>query len=238
MTFDVARQQMELLQLSLLHQASDRVTREYDASAQRKLGRKHGKLKNDYALIRDTELENQRVANLETLDEWCPDASLLSECLQILSHVYSDVSALAEPGSRYHEVVVGFERWTENARSNLHDPTTSGFLEPLPDLWRQAHASLALRLRSLQRELDPLPPAPTADPALGPPSSLEILLKSCAALIDGMLKELDIMLALEKKALAREKARVDEQVKALVAESEVTVPLKQRDWIPAWQKVA
>ncbi|KAK4547111.1 hypothetical protein LTR36_001332 [Oleoguttula mirabilis] len=229
MSFEITKQQIELLQLSLLHQASRKTLQEYDASAKRKLGRKQAKLRKDYESIRAVELDQQRVANLTALDAWCHEPALLVEHLQILSKVYAEVSALAEEGSRYAQLVATFEVWivdTESAATRL-----AGFAEALPPEWHKAHTSLALRLRSLQRDFEMLPPAPTADER---PSSLEILMRSCKGLLDGMLKELEVMSKLEKGILEREMRRVDEEVRALTGGEADSKP----QWVPVWQSVA
>ncbi|KAK5126696.1 hypothetical protein LTR85_009630 [Meristemomyces frigidus] len=231
MTFEINKQQIELLQLSLLHQASTKTMREYEASAKRKLGRKQAKLRKDYECIRAIEMEQQRVANLTALDVWCHEPALLAEHLQILSKVYAEVSALAEEGSRYAHLVARFEVWVHGAESAAN---RSGFVEALPPEWHKAHTSIALRSRSLQRDFEMLPPAPQSEER---PSSLEMLISSCKELLDGMLKELELMSKLEKGILEREKKRVEEEVAALTNSAALTASSKKQ-WVPAWQSVA
>lgn len=226
-TFDVAKQQIELLQLSLLHQASSQCTREYTASAKRKLSKMHTKLRKEYETIRATELVHQRVSNLSALESWCRDPSLLVENLQILSLVYSDLTSLTEEGSRHGDVLNMFEIWMNEAEA----PLPGIFIQPLPDEWRTAHASLALKLRSIQRNLGVLPP-PHSSSEEG--SGLQVVLKGCKSLVDGMLRELDIMVKLEKELLARETNKIEEEVKGLILDDVGT----QNNWVPAWQSVA
>ncbi|KAK5171830.1 uncharacterized protein LTR77_003466 [Saxophila tyrrhenica] len=209
MTFDVAKQQIELLQLSLMHQASSKCMQEYTASARRKLGKKHTKLRKDYEGIRATELVQQRTANLSALETWCRDPSMLVENLQILSLVYSDLTSLIGDGSRHADMVSMFELWMNEAEA----PEAGTFLQPLPDDWRTAHASLALKLRSVQRNLRVLPPpSDTSDSSSG----LAVVLKGCETLVDGMLRELEMMMKLEKELLTRDRSRLEEDVKVLV----------------------
>lgn len=224
-TFDVAKQQIELLQLSLLHQASTQCSREYTASAKRKLSKIHAKLRKEYETIRATELVHQRVANLSALDSWCRDPSLLVENLQILSLVYSDLTSLLEDGSRHADVLNMFELWMNEAEA----PLPGVFIQTLPDEWKAAHASLALKLRSIQRNLGVLPP-PHSSTEKG--SSLQVVLNGCKSLVDGMLRELDLMLKLEKDLLARETNKIEEEVKGLVLDN-----FGMQDWVPAWQSV-
>jgi hypothetical protein len=225
-TFDTAKQQIELLQLSLMHQASSKCMQDYTASARRKLGKKHTRLRKDYESIRATELVQQRLMNLSALEAWCRDPGMLVENLQILSLVYSDLTSLIEDGSRHGDVVGVFELWMNEAEA----PEPGAFIQPLPDNWKAAHASLALKLRSIQRNLGVLPPPKGTEDEM---SSLALVLKGCKALVDGMMKELEIMVKVEKELLARERNRLEEDVKALVLDDVGMQPI----WRPAWQKV-
>lgn len=228
-SFDTAKQQIELLQLSLLHQAATKCMQEYTASAKRKLGKKHAKLRKEYESIRASELVHQRAANLAALETWCPDPGLLVENLQILSLVYSDLTSLMEEGSRHGDVVSMFELWMSEAEA----PEPGSFVQPLPDDWKAAHASLTLKLRSIQRNIRVLPPVQPAGDG-DERSGLEIILKGCKTLVDEMSKELEVMSKLEKEMLARERNRVENEVKALMND-DVNV---KSNWTPAWQKVA
>ena len=201
--------------------------RDYTSSAKRKLGKKHTKLRKDYESIRATELVHQRITNLSALESWCRDSGMMVENLQILSLVYSDLTSLIEDGSRHGDVVSMFELWMNEAEA----PEPGTFIQPLPDDWRTAHASLALKLRSIQRNLGVLAP-PHVDSEEG--SGLEVVLKGCKALVDGMLKELEMMAKLEKELLARERSKIDEEVRGLVMD-DVGV---QQAWVPVWQRVA
>ena len=227
MTFDIAKQQIELLQLSLLHQASVKSTHDYTTSAKRKLNRKHTKLRKDYENIRATELVHQRAASLAALESWCSDPGLLVENLQILSMVYSDLSALMEEGSRHGHIVQMFELWINDAEA----PASGGFVQPLPEEWRSAHASLALKLRAIQRNLGVLPPLPENNNVER--SGLQVVLEGCKKLVDGMVKELEVMTRLEGEVMARETARVEDEVKSLMMDDG-----GRYAWTPAWQKMA
>lgn len=227
-SLDVAKHQIELLQLSLLHQTSAQCSAEYDASAKRKLGRKHAKLRKEYEAIRATELVHQRALNLASLESWCSDPTMLIENLQILSLVHSDLEALTEEGSRHAELVKKFERWFENSQ----DPANLDFVQSLPEEWHNTHSSLALKARSIQRNLGVLRPPERSDE----PTALETVLKGCKSVMDGLLKELDLMSKLEKEILAKETAKVEEQVRALVLDD--TGMSQAQPWIPAWGQVS
>ena len=232
-SFDVAKQQIELLQLSLLHQGAAQCSAEYTASAKRKLGRKHTKLRKEYESIRATELVHQRALNLAGLETWCADPQMLVENLQILSLVYSDLESLTEENSRHASLVKTFEHWITTAQNSTSDNT---FISALPEDWHVTHSSLALKLRSIQRNLGVLrPPEKSEDP-----SALEIVLRGCKGLVDGIVRELEVMAKLEKEVLERERGRVEDEVRALVL-GEVGVSGVGGDggkWVPAWGRVS
>jgi len=229
-TFEIAKEQFELMQLSLLHQSATRALQEYEASAKRKLSKKQVKLRKECEAIRVMELEWQRIVNLTALDSWCSDPALLAEDLQILSKVYVEVFALTEADSRYSELVSVFEAWIEQAELSLQGQA-SNFLEAIPQEWHKAHTSLALRLRALQRDIEMLPPFRSSE--RDTQSNLEILITSVVQLLDSMLKELEMMTKLEKAILEREKIRVEEVVKAI----DYRTVTRAKDWVPAWQDV-
>jgi hypothetical protein len=228
--FDVAKQQIELLQLSLLHEASAQTTRQYTADAKRKLGRRHARLRKDFEAVRAAELAQQKLANMKALQAWCPDPTLLAENLQALARVHKDVNAITHPESRYTELLRVFKDWAALAETKMAE-TTKGFVEPLPGSWREAHASTALKIRSLQREMAPLPPLPEQDPLNGVETSLEMILGSCRSLVDGILRELDMMAKLEKELLGQEKARIDGAIGALRLDGH-----REQVWTSAWLK--
>jgi len=227
--FDVALQQIELLQLSLLHETSAQTTRQYADDAKRKLGKKHSKLRKDFEAICAAETAQQKVANLKALQAWCPDPSLLAGNLQTLARVHKDVVAITHPESRYTELLHVFEDWAASAETRITSPA-GGFVEPLPGPWREAHASTALKIRSLQRELSALPPLPEQNAEAEADTSLQVILSSCRSLVDGILRELDVMGKLEKELLGQESARIDGAVGALSL-TEGT----ESAWVPAWQ---
>ncbi|RMZ17847.1 hypothetical protein D0860_00189 [Hortaea werneckii] len=226
-TGEVARQQLELLQLSLFHQESTEAMRQYEKSAQKKLGRKQVKLRKEHEAIRSIEMEQQRVANLKALDAWCHDPALLTEHLHVLNKMYNELAAFIEQGSRYYWLADLFESWIEAAQA----PAPGSFVEPLLPEWHKTHTSLSLRLRALQRDLDMLPPPPRN---LETPSSLEMLMDSCRDLHGGMLKELEMMTKLERCILDNEKRRVEEEVKDIAPGETLTEAVKS-PWVPAWQ---
>lgn len=218
--------------MSLLHGSSTKTLEQYLDSAHRKLGRKHARLRKELTAIIAAETEHQRVANLEVLHTWSPDPVYLVENLQTLARVHRDIAAVTETGSRYADVLKTFDVWISRAEITM---TGGGdiFMNPLPSEWQEAHASVALKVRSLQREMAVLPPLPTRSAANEEPTSLETLMGSCRTLIDGILRELDMMHKLEKEVIAVEKARVDSAVSGIdlgdvAAGSDVA-------WVPAWQ---
>ena len=230
--FDVARQQVELLQLSLIHEASVQTTRQFAVDAKRKLGKRHARLRKDFEAVREAELAQQKLANLKALQAWCPDPSLLAENLQTLARVHKDVVALTHSESRYTGLLAVFEDWVTAAEGKI-TADSKGFVEPLPGSWREGHASTALKIRSLQREMATLPPLPDQEASHGVETSLQMILGSCRSLVDGILRELDMMAKLEKELLGQEQGRIDGAIGALRLDEH-----QKHDWIPAWQKTA
>ena len=230
--FDIARQQVELLQLSLIHEASAQTTRQYTVDAKRKLGKRHARLRKGFEAVREAELAQQKLANLKALQAWCPDPSLLAENLQTLARVHKDVVALTHSESRYTGLLAIFEDWA-TAAENKMTSNTKGFVEPLPGSWREAHASTALKIRSLQREMATLPPLPDQEASNGLETSLQMILGSCRSLVDGILRELDMMAKLEKELLGQEKGRIDGAIGALRLDDH-----QKHAWVPAWQNTA
>ena len=163
------------------------------------------------------------------MQAWCPDPSLLAGNLQTLARVHKDVVAITHPESRYTELLHVFEDWADSAEKRITSPV-GGFVEPLPGPWREAHASTALKIRSLQREMSALPPLPEQNADAEVDTSLRVILSSCRSLVDGILRELDVMGKLEKELLGQESARIDGAVGALSLAGK-----DESAWVPAWQ---
>ncbi|KAF2173341.1 hypothetical protein M409DRAFT_17281 [Zasmidium cellare ATCC 36951] len=234
-TAEVALEQIDLLQLSLLHRSSEQVLAEYEASARQKLAKQHARLRKEYESIRGHELEQRRLTNLSAIETWCPDHALLAEHLQTLNRVVTALRMHTEPGSRYSELSDTFDSWATKAEATLFDDTqAASFIEALPESWRAAHTSLALKLRSIQRDLDTLPPVPPPSSS-DVQSSLEIIMDNCSSLVDDMLKSLEVMTKLQKEVLQRGKARIDEQINALMSTGQ---DAEKENWVPAWTSVS
>lgn len=232
-TFDVALEQVQLLQLTLLHRSSGPILSEYEASARRDLGKRHSRLRKDYESIRSYEQEQRRLTNLAAIESWCPDEALLAEHLQTVSRVVTAIRAHTDPGSRYSDLSDSFDAWATRAEATLFDDQPAGsFIEALPESWRATHTSLALKLRSIQRDLDTLPPVPPASPS-DSQSSLEIILDGSSSLVDDMLKALEVMTKLQKEVLQRGKARIDEQINALISANQSGYEAEKENWVPA-----
>lgn len=232
MSFEVAKQQIELLQMSLLHEASTQTLRQYSGDAKSKLGKKHARLRNELETIRAGETAQQKVANLEALQSWCSDPSMLAENLQVLARVHKDVVAITYPESRYTELLHVFEDWVATAEGTMNGHSSS-FVEPLPGSWREAHASTALKIRSLQREMATLPPLPEQDNDATSKTSLHVVFTSCRSLVDGILRELDLMATLERELLGQEQVRINSAVAGLDMKAHAG-----NAWVPAWQKAS
>lgn len=237
-----ALEQIELLQLSLLHQNSAQTQRVYELSARQRLKKYHTRLVKDYEAVHAHEREQRQITNLTALETWCPEPSLLAEHLQTLSRIVSELRSQLEKGSRYSEVVETFETWATGAEDVLLHPDTgssskSPFVESLPESWRAMHTSLALKLRSTHRDIQMLPPLPLRDNAAMEASSLEVMVTNCETLVEGMLKELEVMTKLQKEVASLGKARIDERITGLMSEGSNAGEGDKENWIPAWTRV-
>ncbi|KAM3415408.1 hypothetical protein BST61_g8934 [Cercospora zeina] len=236
MPFDVALEQIELLQLSLMHQTSFATLRAYEASARQKLGKMHSRLQKEYQSIAKQEQQNRRAANLDALETWCPDPALLAEHLQTVSRAVTDLRAHTEQGSRFSELVRIFGEWAAKAESILMGNTSlAAVIEALPESWRSQHTSLALNLRSIQRDLGTLPPLPPPASPPADPASLFVMLDNCASLADSMVRELEMMVKLQTELLQQGRSRIDQHIGTLV--SHTNSGSGKENWNPVWHSV-
>nr|OQO20728.1 hypothetical protein B0A51_12762 [Rachicladosporium sp. CCFEE 5018] len=212
-----ARQDLHLLHLSLLHSTSFATTRAYKASAERQLGARHAKLRTALIPLREREAEEAKQENLAALLAWNDDPTELVADLQSLARIHRDVEALLS--TRYADLVAQFETWLEDAMavSEVSHDNGREFVDPLPREWKDAHTSIALQVRALQRGLATLPPAPSVpeDGEEEVVTGLHRLLETCHKLVDKTLKEMEIMRDIEAKVLEGEERRVQSMVGSL-----------------------
>ncbi|KAF2719397.1 hypothetical protein K431DRAFT_228851 [Polychaeton citri CBS 116435] len=223
---DVLLQQIELLQLSLLHQTSTETLLEYESSAFGELAQRHASLRKRHENLKDIESKQRKLRNIEALNAWCNDQSQFNESLAILCRVIQELCVLSESNSKFDEVVLVFSEWIGQSDS-------SDALLPLQQDWRASHASLALKLRSLQRLLQNLPPVPSD--AKG--TSLWRLSRCCSVHVDGMLRELDVLGRLERQMLKSHKARLDREIERYILTEPPSATQTPNDgsWIPMWE---
>ncbi|KAK6437109.1 hypothetical protein LTR95_006701 [Oleoguttula sp. CCFEE 5521] len=231
-----ARQDLHLLHLSLLHSTSFATTRSYNASAERQLGVRHAKLRTALVSLREREAEEAEKESLAALLAWNEDPTELVADLKSLARIHRDLEALL--ATRYADLAAEFEAWLEDAMavSEVNHDNGSEFVDPLPREWKDAHTSMALQVRALQRGLATLPPAPSvpADSEGEVLTGLHRLLETCHRLVDETLKEMEIMRGIEAKVLEGEERRVQSMVGSLRFGDVESLGGKEEVWRPAW----
>lgn len=180
--------EVELYQLSLYHEQACDALERWEADARRKLGDHQSQLREMVQEIVVLEQRRAKEVNLDALSRWLPDATDLLNKLQMLSDIYHEAVELTADGSEYTATMLSFQDWVLAAEERLSDTRASN-IDRLPEEWHHSHASTALKVRSLQRELALLP-VPSQ-------SSLAEFIKGCGALLDAALRELDLMSKLE-----------------------------------------
>ncbi|QIW97560.1 hypothetical protein AMS68_003078 [Peltaster fructicola] len=222
---EIARQQIELLQLSLMHEKTCAEIFHLEQDAQATLRDEHQRLRRSLGQIIGQELERERQTNLVAMSLWQSDQSYLMDRLRALQSIHHEVISMIQEGNTFVTTVSSFRVWAAHAEKHVRGERP-GFVSGLSEDWRHAHASAALRIRSLQRELATLP-------AASRPSSVYTLMTACEALLDGMLRELDLMSQIEREFLRQDKGRIDSAVASLPHITEETTT----QWLPRWQKL-
>jgi hypothetical protein len=211
---EVVSLQSELLQLSLLHENSEQVARQWEQSAKRILHHKFDEVASLHHVALEQERAGQEQKNLQALLEWSgnsPSAGLV-EHIQILSGPLHELPSLVEPGGRVWRLVDTFSRWlswVEEIRTarqcGTGDESDPRPISGLNDSWKAENAALVRKLTSFSRDLDNVD-----QPAQG--SSIFCIVDSCQSLLKGLLDELHTMQAIEIDTVAKEKDWVESQL--------------------------
>lgn len=223
---DTHKAQIELLQLACIHDQASAALRSYEATAKDKLGQRHAQLREMLGDLLAVEQRRAKEVNLDVLSRWLPDPADLTDKLQLVSSIYHETIALTNDDSEFNRTLLKFQDWTLSAEERL-DAGGVQSIEQLPEQWRHAHASTALSVRSLQRQLSQLP--------VPEQSSLADLIKACSALLDATLRELDMMTRLEISLLEMERARIDSAVIASGCQQQM-IPLPEVS-VLSWQVI-
>lgn len=126
----------------------------------------------------------------------------LDEKVQVLSEVSSGLWNIGDNGGRYARVVRRFERWLRRTQEILerreHDEHGDvAFLEELDPAWKDDCSVIG---RKLELWRDQMRDLGQPDPG----SSLGQVVDGCRHLVKGMLMELEVMVQIERDAMARE----------------------------------
>ncbi|KAH8714812.1 hypothetical protein GQ44DRAFT_713410 [Phaeosphaeriaceae sp. PMI808] len=227
--------QSELLQLHLLHETSEEVSRQWQLSAKRSLHMKFDEVASLHQAMLDFERAGQEQKNLQALLEWSTGTSSMGlvKYIQILSGPVHELPSLLEPGGRSQRLVDDFERWMTQVkyiRSVRNSGATSNSdlasIEGLDDSWKLENAALIRKVTSFARDLDEL-----RQPSAG--SSIASIVDTCKTLLRGLLDELHIMLAIEADVVCQEKEWVEARLQAIardVGSSSAGLDMEKAAW--------
>ncbi|KAI1267340.1 hypothetical protein F5Y18DRAFT_379915 [Xylariaceae sp. FL1019] len=263
-TAETSRLQTELLQLSLLHRDANAVTTTWHKSARTKLGSRFEDLviaDRDLRTLERDSAEASAVADLIRWGQGEKGTDLgLDERVQILDQVLNGVWQLGEQGGRYQRMVSAFEVWAERVKEirtaqrrndvdalldrggGIADDGDGGlFVSDLDAPWKRDYAGLMRMLEGWRRLLSQLGDVPDDETDRGSglelkKSGLRRMVEGCRALVQDMLKELEIMDKIERAAIYAEEDWI-EMMSARLKEAEQKKPRRRED-VPPWKLLA
>lgn len=222
------RQQIELLQLHLLHASALPSLAQFEASAEAKFRKRFEGLSKRSAAVRQKEREARTARNVAALNDWGVGAA---ENLQVLGSILRELSTLSGSGvrseagtGRHDRIVSDFARWKawvedvwhgrEEADSgNADEKGQAGgakfeLIEPLGESWHVEVGAVQRKVALLLRELDGLD-----EPAPG--SSVAAVVDACRQHLAGTAEELMILRQLSDGVIKKEERWIDEKVSKL-----------------------
>ncbi|KAH6620382.1 hypothetical protein C7974DRAFT_232442 [Boeremia exigua] len=228
---ELVSMQMDLLQLHLLHENAEEVSRHWEMSAKRALRSKFDEVSSMYQIMLEHERSGQEQKNIQALLEWTGNktSASLVEYIQVLSGPLHELPALVQTGGRFQRHVSAFEQWVcwigevRTARQNRTEASL-GSIEGLGDTWKAENVALMRKLASFSRDLSGL-----SQPSAG--SSIASIVACCDALLSGLLEELQIMQAVEADVVEKEKEWVETRLQGIAA----NIGSFLVDEAPAWR---
>lgn len=211
---ETSRHQTELLQLHLLHGDAGPAEAQWRASARRQLGQRFGQLGAQWREVRRADEARAAARNACALRGWATE-----DRVQALDEVVSGLWAVSHPGGRHTRLVRLFRDWVDGvgdveAARRDGDGSVALFVGDLDASWKEECAGLARRLDAWRRQLQGLARPVTGDDE-GPPSSLARMLEGARCMVRDMRAEVDVMEQVEREALAREEAWIEEMHRQL-----------------------
>jgi len=187
--------------------------------------------------MRDNERQVQEHANLLALQEWTSGSSsfALAENLQALAAPLHELPLLADAGGRFWHHVDEFEHWVawvkeiwenrEKGRGGGKMDLSSA--EGLGEVWVAESEALMRKVVGFSRDIDQL-----SDPTPG--SSIAVMVDSCRALLDNMLRELWIMRRIETDVVVKEREWIEQGLLA-IAEDTGSHLAAEQDGCESWR---
>lgn len=207
----------------MMHRDSMAVESEWHESAKQKLQSKFDKLSIANREVSTLENAGVEAQNARALKDWAAGGTL-EQSIQTLDTVMNGVWMMSEPGGRYEQLVNQFERWIirvceiEEARNDddggyalLSRGADSMFIEELDPAWKDKCEYMMSKLEGWREQLEGIgEDAQSLHNRSSSTSSLDRMLKGAGSLVFDMLAELGTMEEIERAAMAREEAWIDE----------------------------
>ena len=218
---EIARLQMELTQLYLLHRNSTATQAQWEKSAERSLQRRFERLSRQHVELKEIACESQALINQSALLLWCRQSSdaEIAEKLQLLSRCILDIGSMLNSESKLEDALRLFEAWfdrvsrIQNSRRCLDHAVglSLDFVESIGDGWTAEVDRLNKRLSSLSRELDSLG-------EVRKESSVSRVLVMLKSIVSNLLVELELIRSIEHEVMTQETSWVQDMIEGLTKE--------------------
>ena len=214
----IARLQMELAQLHLLHRDSNATQAQWENSAERSLRSRFECLSRQHVELKEIACESQALINQSALLVWCQQLSdvEIAEKVQLLSRCILDIGSILDSESKLPRVLRLFEAWSDRA-SRIHESRrysdhaaslSLDFVENIGDGWRAEVDSINKKLSSLSRELDSLG-------EVREESSVGRVLVMLKSIVSNILVELGLISSMEYEIMTQEISWVQDKIGSL-----------------------
>lgn len=211
---DLYSMQNELLRLHLLHDASCRTRRAWEADAERRLHRRFDALASKYQCIVEAESNMRLAINDQAAEAWWDGGGLESfeSKVRTLSRTIQELSELSRPNGPYAAMLAQFVESLHQDEMNMAD-NAEHFHINMEDLGRKWSDDIALLRRKLDRCLTALDNIGESSAS----SSLGYVLARHKDLARNMMQELETMSAIHREAFRIEQEQRAKAIGLMVA---------------------